>query len=116
HLSSHFCAAPNAPAPSAQVSASVWQSSRASPKHTTEPSPSPPEPPAVSVSLCNYPSRRTRTDDVGGRGGRRGPRERPRVPALQGHAAPTRRWRQRSLREHGAHQSAGLRADSLGGG
>src|SRR5262245_61961801 len=38
-----------------QASASASQSSRASPKHTTEPSPSPPGPPAGSASRCNYP-------------------------------------------------------------
>ena len=53
-------AAPNAYAPTTQVSASAWQSSRASPKHTTEPSPSPPGPPAGSASPCNYrPRHRT---------------------------------------------------------
>jgi hypothetical protein len=43
-LSSRFSAAPNAYAPTTQVSvsASAWQSSKASPEHTTEPSPSPP--------------------------------------------------------------------------
>ena len=40
-LPSRFFAAPNACAPATQVSASAWRSSRASPKHTTEPSPSP---------------------------------------------------------------------------
>jgi hypothetical protein len=34
-----------------------WRSSRASPRHTTEPSPSPPGPPAGSASRCNYPPR-----------------------------------------------------------
>ena len=57
-LPSRFFAAPNAYAPTTQVSASAWQSSRASPKHTTEPSPSPPGPPAGSASRCNYPPRR----------------------------------------------------------
>ena len=41
-LSSRFVAAPNAYAPTTQAWASAWQSSRASPRHTTEPSPSPP--------------------------------------------------------------------------
>jgi len=46
------------------VSASAWQSSKASPKHTTEPSPSPPGPPGGSASRCNYPPRhRTLADD-----------------------------------------------------
>src|SRR4051812_25229242 len=40
-----------------QVSASASQSSRASPKHTTEPSPSLPGPLGGSVPPCNYPSR-----------------------------------------------------------
>jgi hypothetical protein len=56
-LSSRFSAAPNAYAPSTQVSASAWQSSRASPKHTTEPSPSPPGPLGGSALRCNYPPR-----------------------------------------------------------
>jgi len=56
-LASHFSAAPNAYAPITQASASAWQSSRASPKHTTEPSPSPPGSPAGSASRCNYPPR-----------------------------------------------------------
>src|SRR5262245_28972659 len=38
-----------------QVSDSAWQSSRASPKHTTEDSRSPPARPAGSASQCNYP-------------------------------------------------------------
>ncbi len=54
-LASRFFAAPNAYAPTTQVSASAWQSSRASPKHTMEPSPSPPGPPAGSARRCNYP-------------------------------------------------------------
>ena len=63
-LPSRFFAAPNAYAPTTQASASAWQSSRASPKHTTEPSPSPPGPPAGSASRCNYPPRhRTLADD-----------------------------------------------------
>ena len=41
-LSSCFSVAPNAYAPATQVSASAWQSSTASLKPTTEPSPSPP--------------------------------------------------------------------------
>ena len=57
-LPSRFFAAPNAYAPTTQVSASAWQSSRASPRHTTEPSPSPPASLAGSASLCNYPPRR----------------------------------------------------------
>ena len=52
---SRFFAAPNAYAPTMQVSASAWRSSRASPRPTTEPSPSPPGPPAGSASRCNYP-------------------------------------------------------------
>src|SRR4051794_24293587 len=62
--SSHFSAAPNAYAPTTQASASAWQSSRASPKHTMEPSPSPPGPLAGSASRCNYPpGRRIPADD-----------------------------------------------------
>ena len=53
--SSRFSAAANAYAPTTQASASAWQSSRASPRHTTEPSPSPPGPLAGSASRCNYP-------------------------------------------------------------
>jgi two-component system sensor histidine kinase VanS len=65
-LSSRFFAAPNAYAATTQVSASAWQSSRASPKHTTEPSPSPPGPLAGSASRCNYPPHhRTLADDEG---------------------------------------------------
>ncbi len=56
-LPSHFFAAPNAYAPTTQASASAWQSSRASPKHTTAPSPSPPAPPAGSASRCDSPPR-----------------------------------------------------------
>src|SRR4029450_7190917 len=63
-LPNRFFAAPNAYAPTTQVSASAWQSSRASPTHTTEPSPSPPVPPAGSASPCNYPPHhRTLADD-----------------------------------------------------
>src|SRR6185312_14699435 len=40
-------------APITQVSASAWRSSRASPRHTTEPSPSLPGPLAVFVSRCS---------------------------------------------------------------
>ena len=61
-------AAPNAYAVTMQVSASAWPSSRASPKHTTEPLPSPPRPLAGSASRCNYPSRhRTPADDDQGK-------------------------------------------------
>ena len=56
-LPSRSSAAPNAYAPTTQASASAWQSSKASPKHTTEPSPSPPGPLAGSASRCNYPPR-----------------------------------------------------------
>ena len=63
-----FIAAPNAYAPTMQVSGLAWQSSKASPKHTTEPSPSPPAPPAGSASRCNYPprtySRRREATDI----------------------------------------------------
>jgi NAD(P)-dependent dehydrogenase (short-subunit alcohol dehydrogenase family) len=38
-----------------QVSASAWQSSKASPKRTAEPSPSPPGPLVGFASRCNYP-------------------------------------------------------------
>ncbi len=44
-------------APTTQVSASAWRSSRASPRRTTEPSPLPPGRPAGSASWCNYPPR-----------------------------------------------------------
>ena len=56
-LPSRSFAAPNASAPTTQASASasVSQSSRASPRHTAGPSPSPPAPPAGSASRCNYP-------------------------------------------------------------
>ena len=65
-LPSRFSAAANAYAPTTQASASAWPSSRASPKHTTEPSPSPPATLAGSASRCNYPSRhRTLADDQG---------------------------------------------------
>ena len=56
-LAEPFLAAPNGYAPTTQVSASAWQSSKASPRPTTEPSPSPPVPPAGSASRCNYQSR-----------------------------------------------------------
>ena len=39
HSPSRSVAAPNASVPTTQASASAWRSSRASPKHTTEPSP-----------------------------------------------------------------------------
>jgi hypothetical protein len=48
------------------VSASAWQSSRASPKHTTEPSPSPPGPTAGSASQFSYPPQH-RTHEAFGR-------------------------------------------------
>ena len=51
-------AAPDARAVTIQGSASAWPSSRASPRHTTEPSPSPPGPPGGSASPPNYPMRR----------------------------------------------------------
>src|SRR5205085_2723525 len=54
---SRFSAAPDAYAPTTQVSDSAWRSPRASPRRTTEPSPSPPGPPAGSASRCNYPPR-----------------------------------------------------------
>ncbi len=61
---SRFSAAPDAYAPTTQASASAWQSSRASPRHTTRPSPSPPGPLGGSASRCNYPPRhRTLADD-----------------------------------------------------
>jgi two-component system sensor histidine kinase VanS len=62
-LPNRFFAAPNAYAPTTQVKASAWQSSRASPKHTTEPSPSPPALPAGSASRCNYPPRHRLEDE-----------------------------------------------------
>ena len=54
--SSRSSAAPNAYAPTTRASASAWRSSRASPRHTTEPSPSPPGPPAGSASRCELPA------------------------------------------------------------
>ena len=67
-LASRFSAAPNAYAPTTQASASASQSSRASPRHTTEPSPSPPGPLVGSASRCNYPPRhRTLADDDQGK-------------------------------------------------
>ena len=60
---SRFSAAPSASAPTTQASASAWPSSRASPRPTTEPSPSPPGPPAGSASRCNSPPRH-RTPDM----------------------------------------------------
>jgi hypothetical protein len=45
------------------VSASAWQSSTASPKHTTEPSPSPPGPLAGSAPRCTSPRRRSKMAD-----------------------------------------------------
>ena len=56
-LAEPFQRGTDAYAPTTQASASAWRSSRASPKHTTEPSPSPPGPPAGSASRCNYPPR-----------------------------------------------------------
>jgi hypothetical protein len=57
-------AAPNAYTVTMQGSASAWPSSRASPRHTTEPSLSPPGPLGGSASRWNYPSRhRTLADD-----------------------------------------------------
>jgi two-component system sensor histidine kinase VanS len=50
-------APPNAYTTTMQVSASAWRSSKASPRHTTGPSPLPPAPPAGSTSRCNYPRR-----------------------------------------------------------
>src|SRR6185503_20017186 len=64
--SSRFSGARNASAPTTQASASAWRSSRASPRHTTEPSLSLPAPLAVSASRCSYLPHRTRPDD--GRG------------------------------------------------
>src|SRR5262249_62027720 len=63
-LPTRFSAAPDAYAPTTQALASAWQSSKASPKHTTERSPSPPAPQGGSASRCNYPPRhRTLADD-----------------------------------------------------
>src|SRR4029077_17921780 len=42
-----------------QVRACAWQPPRASSRHPTEPSPSPPGPPAGSAPRCNYPPRHT---------------------------------------------------------
>jgi two-component system, OmpR family, sensor histidine kinase VanS len=42
---------------------SAWQSSKASPRPTTEPSPSPPAPMGGSASRCNYPPRHRADDD-----------------------------------------------------
>src|SRR5438270_4366051 len=62
-LPSHFFAATNASASTTQASASGWQSSSASPKHTRAPSPLLLEPPAGSASRCESPPRR-RLDDL----------------------------------------------------
>ena len=63
-LAEPFLRGTHAYAPTTQVSASAWQSSRASPRRTTEPSPSTPGPPAGSASRCNCPPRhRTTADD-----------------------------------------------------
>jgi signal transduction histidine kinase len=43
--------------PTTRAPASAWQSSKASPKHTTEPSPSPRGPLEGSAPRCNYPPR-----------------------------------------------------------
>src|SRR4051794_5007549 len=56
-LPSRFNGAPDVYAPTTPALASAWQSSRASPKHTREPSPSPPGPLAGSASRCNCPPR-----------------------------------------------------------
>jgi hypothetical protein len=56
-LPSRFSAARDAYAPTTQVSASAWHSSKASPKHTMASSLSPPGPLAGSASRCNYPPR-----------------------------------------------------------
>ena len=56
-LAEPFQRGSNAYAPTTPASASAWRSSRASPRHTTEPSPSPPGPPAGSASRCSYPPR-----------------------------------------------------------
>jgi two-component system, OmpR family, sensor histidine kinase VanS len=54
HSPNRSSAAPNAYATIMQASASAWRSSRASPKRTTEPSPSPRALEAGSTSRCNY--------------------------------------------------------------
>ena len=53
---SRSSAAPNASAPTTRVSASAWRSSRASPRHTTEPSPSLRGPPAGSRVTVQLPA------------------------------------------------------------
>src|SRR5580700_3387656 len=69
-LSSRFSAAQNVYAPTTQVSALASPSSKASPKHTMELSPSPPGLLAGSASRCNYqPRHRTRADDDQGKPG-----------------------------------------------
>ena len=55
-LTSRFNAAADAYAPTTQGSASAWQSSRASPRHTTEPSPWPPGLPVGSASRVQLPA------------------------------------------------------------
>ena len=47
-----------------RVSVSAWRSSKASPKHTTEPSPSLPAPRAGSASRCNYPPHPSHADET----------------------------------------------------
>jgi hypothetical protein len=58
-----FVEAPNVCALTTQVSASAWQLPRASPKHTTGPSPSLPGPLAGFASQCNYPRHPVLADD-----------------------------------------------------
>ena len=80
-LAEPFLRGTNAYAPTTQASASAWQSSKASPKHTTEPSPSPPAPPAGSAPRCNYPPRHNPGPCSGAqaRRSRRRPRKGPAV-------------------------------------
>ena len=67
-LAEPFLRGTNAFAPTTQGSGSAWRSSRASPRHTTEPSPSRPGPQAVFVSRCSSPPRHgTPADDDQGR-------------------------------------------------
>ena len=70
--SSRSSAAPSAPTPTTKGSASAWRSSTASPRRTTEPSPSPPEPTEGSASRCACPPRhRAPAGDERGRWWRR---------------------------------------------
>ena len=106
-LPSRFSAPPNAYAPATQALVSAWQSSRASPKHTTEPSPSPPARPAGSVPRSNYPSRHNPSSCSGAqaRRSRRRPRNDPAVTSSDSAASARRLTKQH--RRHVRQPAAG---------